>query len=148
MADYKTGSTPAMTLPLPLTASLTPTYKLGCPSPEKFPFFLREIKRLGHECTCMGRQPVCIPTKQDLDQGKGDWTERSATLPLRAAGDAYHTVGHFQSERENLYSRIQAAWASALKIAFEEADGLVHVPASVTFHLRMIRGRWIDTSIA
>ena len=49
--------------------------------------------------------------------------------------DAYHTVGRFQSERENLYSRIQAAWASALKITFEEADGLVHVPANATFHL-------------
>lgn len=49
--------------------------------------------------------------------------------------DAYHTVGRFQSERENLYSRIQAAWASALKISFEDADGLVHIPANATFHL-------------
>ena len=49
--------------------------------------------------------------------------------------DAYHTVGRFQSVRENLYSRIQAAWASALKIPFEEADGLVHIPANATFHL-------------
>lgn len=49
--------------------------------------------------------------------------------------DAYHTVGRFQSERENLYSRIQAAWASALRISFEEADGLVHIPANATFNL-------------
>lgn len=49
--------------------------------------------------------------------------------------DAYHTVGRFQSERENLYSRIQAAWASALGIPFEDADGLVHIPANATFHL-------------
>lgn len=49
--------------------------------------------------------------------------------------DAYHTVGRFDSERENLYSRIQSAWASALKIAFEDADGLVHIPVNATFHL-------------
>lgn len=49
--------------------------------------------------------------------------------------DAYHVVGRFQSERENLYSRIQAAWASALRISFEEADGLVHIPANATFNL-------------
>lgn len=49
--------------------------------------------------------------------------------------DAYHRLGRFQSERENLYSRIQAAWASALRIPFEEADGLVHIPANATFHL-------------
>ncbi|WP_375154770.1 inovirus-type Gp2 protein, partial [Pseudomonas sp. PDM25] len=49
--------------------------------------------------------------------------------------DAYHTVGRFQSERENLYSRIQAAWARALRVTFEEAEGLVHIPANATFHL-------------
>lgn len=49
--------------------------------------------------------------------------------------DAYHTVGRFDSERENLYSRIQSAWASALKISFEDADGLVHIPVNATFHL-------------
>ena len=49
--------------------------------------------------------------------------------------DAYHTVGRFQSERENLYNRIQSAWASALGISFEDAEGLVHIPANATFHL-------------
>lgn len=49
--------------------------------------------------------------------------------------DAFHTVGRFQSERENLYSRIQAAWASALKICVDDTEGLVHIPANATFHL-------------
>jgi len=49
--------------------------------------------------------------------------------------DAFHTVGRFQSERENLYSRIQAAWASALKIHFDYVEGLVHIPENTTFHL-------------
>ncbi|TFB36485.1 inovirus Gp2 family protein [Pseudomonas sp. F01002] len=49
--------------------------------------------------------------------------------------DAYYTVGRFQSERENLYSRIQSAWASALRISFEDADGLAHVPLNAQYHL-------------
>ena len=49
--------------------------------------------------------------------------------------DAFHTVGRFQSERENLYTRIQAAWASALRIHFDYVEGLVHIPANATFHL-------------
>ncbi|MFL1553171.1 inovirus-type Gp2 protein [Pseudomonas sp. D47] len=49
--------------------------------------------------------------------------------------DAYHAVERFQSERENLNSRIQVAWARALRFPFEEADGLVHIPANATFHL-------------
>lgn len=49
--------------------------------------------------------------------------------------DAFHTVGRFQSERENLYSRIQSACTSALRIPFDDADGLVHIPDKATFHL-------------
>lgn len=51
--------------------------------------------------------------------------------------DAYHTVGRFKSERENLYSRIQSAWGSALRIPFDDADGLVHIPDKATFILSM-----------
>lgn len=49
--------------------------------------------------------------------------------------DAYHTVGRFHSAQENLYRRIQSAWASALEIPVGEADGLVHVPANAEFRL-------------
>lgn len=49
--------------------------------------------------------------------------------------DAFHTVGRFQSERENLYSRLQSAWASALKICVDDTEGLVHIPANATFNL-------------
>jgi hypothetical protein len=49
--------------------------------------------------------------------------------------DAYHTVGRFHSGRENLYSRLQSARASALRISFEDADGLVHAPANPQYHL-------------
>ncbi|MFJ2681541.1 inovirus Gp2 family protein [Pseudomonas sivasensis] len=49
--------------------------------------------------------------------------------------DAYHTVGRFNSARENLYRRIQSAWASALEILVGEADGLVHIPVNAEYHL-------------
>jgi hypothetical protein len=49
--------------------------------------------------------------------------------------DAYHTVGRFYSERENLYSRIQSAWASALGIALDDADGLAHIPPNAEYRL-------------
>lgn len=49
--------------------------------------------------------------------------------------DAYHTVGRFHSAQENLYRRIQSAWASALRIPLDDADGLVHVPVNAEFRL-------------
>lgn len=49
--------------------------------------------------------------------------------------DAFHTIGNFHSGRENLYGRMQAAWASALKISVDDADGLVHIPANATYVL-------------
>ena len=49
--------------------------------------------------------------------------------------DAYHTVGRFHSAQENLYRRIQSAWASALEIPVGEADGLVHIPVNAEYHL-------------
>ena len=49
--------------------------------------------------------------------------------------DAYHTVGCFDSARENTYSRIHAAWASALGMPIDDADGLVHIPDKAVYHL-------------
>lgn len=49
--------------------------------------------------------------------------------------DAYHTVGRFQSARENTYSRLRSAWASALGIPVDDANGLVHIPANAEYHL-------------
>ncbi|AEA66885.1 Hypothetical protein; putative prophage [Pseudomonas brassicacearum subsp. brassicacearum NFM421] len=49
--------------------------------------------------------------------------------------DAYHTVGRYDSARENTYSRIHAAWASALGIHVDDVYGLVHIPANAEYHL-------------
>lgn len=36
---------------------------------------------------------------------------------------------------ENLYRRIQSAWASTLGIPVDDADGFVHVPVNAEFRL-------------
>lgn len=49
--------------------------------------------------------------------------------------NAYHTLGQFSSDRENMYSRIQAAWASALGIPWDQSLGLVHIPNSPIYYV-------------
>ena len=49
--------------------------------------------------------------------------------------DAYHTVGRYDSAQQNLYSRIHAAWASALGIPVYDVYGLVHIPVNAEYHL-------------
>ncbi len=42
--------------------------------------------------------------------------------------DTYHTLGEYLSFGNNLSSKIQNAWASALKVEFKDIIGLVHFP--------------------
>jgi len=48
-------------------------------------------------------------------------------------GDAYHTVGSYNSENENMYRRVTNAWASALGVSYHEAKGLVHIPENCIY---------------
>ncbi len=43
-------------------------------------------------------------------------------------GHAFHTLGSFKAREGNLFSRIITAWASALKLTFEDTLRLVHFP--------------------
>lgn len=43
-------------------------------------------------------------------------------------GDAYFTLGRFDSEHDNLFKRITSAWASAMGLEERCAEGLVHFP--------------------
>ncbi|WP_168199543.1 inovirus-type Gp2 protein [Pseudomonas sp. SWI7] len=40
-----------------------------------------------------------------------------------------------QSARQNTYNRLRSAWASALEISVDDADGLVDIPANAEYHL-------------
>lgn len=49
--------------------------------------------------------------------------------------DAYYTPGKVGSERPNMISRLQEAWASALGLEVRRVSGLVHVPANPTYRI-------------
>lgn len=50
--------------------------------------------------------------------------------------DAFNAIGRYCEGRDNLYSRLNAAWASALDLSVDEAVGLVHIPKHPDY--------WID----
>lgn len=54
--------------------------------------------------------------------------------------DAFHTLGQFNSDSENLYARIVSAWASALRLMPCEASGLVHIPNNPTYRINSREG--------
>ncbi|WP_286954010.1 MULTISPECIES: inovirus Gp2 family protein [unclassified Pseudomonas] len=49
--------------------------------------------------------------------------------------DAFYTVGRLQSVSPNMISRMQEAWASALKCEVEQVRGLVHIPPNAEYRV-------------
>lgn len=47
--------------------------------------------------------------------------------------DAFRAMGRYQVGRDNLYSRILEAWASALRQEPDDLVGLLHVPANALY---------------
>ena len=54
--------------------------------------------------------------------------------------DAYSKLGSFDSDDENMYSRILGAWASALGISWEQSTGLVEFPKNPTYRINNSEG--------
>lgn len=50
--------------------------------------------------------------------------------------DAFCALGQFEVGRDNMFNRLQEAWASALSISLEMANGLVHIPDNPMYHMR------------
>ncbi|MYZ51271.1 inovirus Gp2 family protein [Malikia spinosa] len=50
--------------------------------------------------------------------------------------DAFCALGQFEAGRDNMFNRLQEAWASALSIPSEMATGLVHIPDNPMYHMR------------
>ncbi|MCO1948124.1 inovirus Gp2 family protein [Pseudomonas aeruginosa] len=48
-------------------------------------------------------------------------------------GDAYFTVGRKTSSKQNIFHRLQEAWASALGLGGEEVSGLVEIPRAAGY---------------
>jgi hypothetical protein len=49
--------------------------------------------------------------------------------------DAYRSVGGINSERNNMFNRIESAWARTLRLQVDEIRGLVHFTKGATHHL-------------
>lgn len=49
--------------------------------------------------------------------------------------DAYYTVGRLRSERANNISRMEEAWASALRLSVDRVRGLVHIPDNPEYRI-------------
>lgn len=59
--------------------------------------------------------------------------------------DAYYTVGRLRSERVNMISRMEGAWASALGLSVEQIRGVVHIPESPEYRIdRYVRPGDLD----
>ncbi|MDH4562325.1 inovirus Gp2 family protein [Pseudomonas sp. BN411] len=54
--------------------------------------------------------------------------------------DAYHTLGRLETERVNMFHRLQEAWARALQLSILDVSGLVNVPDNASFHLNRGEG--------
>ena len=49
--------------------------------------------------------------------------------------DAYCALSKFESGRDNMFNRLQGAWASALVLPLDAVVGLVEIPANHYYHL-------------
>lgn len=50
--------------------------------------------------------------------------------------DAYCSLGAFEAGRENIFNRLQEAWASALGLPLHSVTGLVEIPANPCYYVR------------
>ncbi len=50
--------------------------------------------------------------------------------------DAFNALGKFESGRDNMFNRLQDAWASALRCPVEAVRGLVEIPSNPSYCLR------------
>lgn len=57
-------------------------------------------------------------------------------LVILLNNDAFCSLGNFEHGRENIFNRLQEAWASALGISVNSVTGLVEIPNSPCYYMR------------
>lgn len=57
-------------------------------------------------------------------------------LVIMLSLDAFYTVGKISSDNENIFHRLQQAWASALRLPVGAVSGLVELPNNPMYRLR------------
>ncbi|MGF6212639.1 inovirus Gp2 family protein [Comamonas sp. 4034] len=50
--------------------------------------------------------------------------------------DAYAYIGEFSLKKDNMYSRVHKAWASALGVVIDDLAGLIHIPENPTYMIK------------
>jgi len=51
--------------------------------------------------------------------------------------DAFTALGKFETGRDNMFNRLEQAWASALGLSVEAVSGLVEIPRNPCYHLNL-----------
>lgn len=65
----------------------------------------------------------------------GEFGRQHYHLLILLNRDAYYTVGRLDSKRENMISRMEESWASALGISGEQMRALVHIPENAEYRV-------------
>lgn len=56
-------------------------------------------------------------------------------LVIHLKYDAFCSLGQYTLGRDNMFNRLQSAWASALGLIIDDAVGLVEIPAKPYYHI-------------
>ncbi|HHM8494128.1 TPA: inovirus Gp2 family protein [Pseudomonas aeruginosa] len=67
------------------------------------------------------------------EAGRGETPHYHVLILLNR--DAYYTIGRLGSERDNMISRMEEAWAGALGLSVEQVRGLVHIPENAEYRI-------------
>ncbi|EMA4529137.1 TPA: inovirus Gp2 family protein [Pseudomonas aeruginosa] len=88
-------------------------------------YMARQKNKYAHECT------VRYVWAREI--GRNDRPHYHLLFLLNH--DAFYTLGRINSDSDNMYSRLNEAWASALGLSLEAIAGLVHVPENPVYRL-------------
>lgn len=56
-------------------------------------------------------------------------------LAILLNGDAFCALGKYETGRDNMFNRLQEAWASALRLPLEAVQGLVEISRNPYYHI-------------
>ncbi|HCS8192685.1 inovirus Gp2 family protein [Pseudomonas aeruginosa] len=88
-------------------------------------YMARQKNKYAHECT------VRYVWAREI--GRNDRPHYHLLFLLNH--DAFCTLGKISSDSDNMRSRLNQAWASALGLSLDAVAGLVHVPENPVYHL-------------
>jgi hypothetical protein len=55
---------------------------------------------------------------------------------MKTLKDAFRALGTFAPGRDNMFNRLNEAWASALRLPVDAVVGLLHIPENPNYYLR------------